>query len=245
MITASAALGVALEDLLHQATDGLFLIDHQKRCVFFSTGCEQIAGCGGECFVGNGCTCEDTRSCDNDYGRRLSGLLCRAACLLDGTSPKCRQALTIRRPDGRSASVDATYTPLRDSGGRVTHVLGVIRDVEFAHDTRIFWSPSPREVPPDSLAPEEQGENGEASPNLAHGLSLHAGARIIKRAEQPLDRYLGRIERDEIVDALRIANGQRAAAAKLLGISRSRLYRRIEALGIPSGSDDTVAASNS
>ena len=47
-----------------------------------------------------------------------------------------------------------------------------------------------------------------------------------------LDRILSTIEKREIVNALSRANGQRTLAAKLLGISRSRLYRRMEALGI-------------
>jgi DNA-binding NtrC family response regulator len=52
-------------------------------------------------------------------------------------------------------------------------------------------------------------------------------------ADQPsLDQTLMHIERREIVAALKKANGQRTLAAQLLGISRSRLYRRMEALGI-------------
>ena len=47
-----------------------------------------------------------------------------------------------------------------------------------------------------------------------------------------LDTILNTIERREIVSALRRTNGQRTLAAKELGISRSRLYRRMEALGI-------------
>ena len=48
----------------------------------------------------------------------------------------------------------------------------------------------------------------------------------------PLDRILTTIERREILAALKRANGQRTLAARLLGISRSRLYRRMEALDI-------------
>ena len=47
-----------------------------------------------------------------------------------------------------------------------------------------------------------------------------------------LDRILTSIEKREILSALERANGQRTLAARLLGISRSRLYRRMEALGI-------------
>ena len=51
-------------------------------------------------------------------------------------------------------------------------------------------------------------------------------------ATQSLDQILSSIEKREIVAALRRANGQRTLAAQFLGISRSRLYRRMEALGI-------------
>jgi transcriptional regulator of acetoin/glycerol metabolism len=39
---------------------------------------------------------------------------------------------------------------------------------------------------------------------------------------------LGDVERDHIVDVLRQTNGNRMAAAKVLGISRRSLYRRLE-----------------
>ena len=56
-----------------------------------------------------------------------------------------------------------------------------------------------------------------------------AGAGTDNRS---LDDILNAIEKREIVAALRRAHGQRTKAACLLGISRSRLYRRMEALGI-------------
>ena len=49
---------------------------------------------------------------------------------------------------------------------------------------------------------------------------------------RPLDEVLATIEKREILGALQRADGQRTMAARLLGISRSRLYRRMEALGI-------------
>lgn len=50
-----------------------------------------------------------------------------------------------------------------------------------------------------------------------------------------LDRILTAIEKREIVGALKRAKGQRTLAAQMLGISRSRLYRRMEALSIDPG----------
>jgi len=47
-----------------------------------------------------------------------------------------------------------------------------------------------------------------------------------------LDEILEHTERRAILAALRRARGRRNVAAKLMGISRSRLYRRMEALGV-------------
>ena len=47
-----------------------------------------------------------------------------------------------------------------------------------------------------------------------------------------LDHLLSVVERKEILRALRRAGGRRTVAARLLGISRSRLYRRMDALVI-------------
>lgn len=47
-----------------------------------------------------------------------------------------------------------------------------------------------------------------------------------------LDQVLAAVERKEIINALRKAGGRRTLAARLLGISRSRLYRRMEALRV-------------
>lgn len=53
----------------------------------------------------------------------------------------------------------------------------------------------------------------------------------------PLDDCLAEIERRAILAAIRQAGGQRNLAARLIGISRSRLYRRMEALGIDPDND--------
>jgi DNA-binding NtrC family response regulator len=43
---------------------------------------------------------------------------------------------------------------------------------------------------------------------------------------------LAQCEREAILRALNAAHGQRNRAAQMMGISRSRLYRRMEALGV-------------
>ena len=47
-----------------------------------------------------------------------------------------------------------------------------------------------------------------------------------------LDQLLAEVERKAIIQALRDSGGNRSLAAQLMSISRSRLYRRMDALGI-------------
>jgi DNA-binding NtrC family response regulator len=49
----------------------------------------------------------------------------------------------------------------------------------------------------------------------------------------PLEETLRSIERDLIVRALRIAEGNKSRAAELLGVSRKRIYRKLEEYGVP------------
>lgn len=61
----------------------------------------------------------------------------------------------------------------------------------------------------------------------AQSLGPTPAARI-----EPLDQLLTRVEREHIMHALELASGNKAKAAKLLGMTRPALYRRIESLGL-------------
>ncbi len=69
------------------------------------------------------------------------------------------------------------------------------------------------------------------SPTAAVEASKPDG-RVESSGGYSLDEMLAGIERREILSALQRANGQRTAAAQFLRISRARLYRRMDALGI-------------
>lgn len=71
--------------------------------------------------------------------------------------------------------------------------------------------------------------------DLPNRLQLAADATALaSRRPEPIDlqRLLADIERELIERALRLARGNKARAARLLGLNRPRLYRRMVALGL-------------
>ncbi|MBS0211078.1 MAG: sigma 54-interacting transcriptional regulator [Planctomycetes bacterium] len=69
---------------------------------------------------------------------------------------------------------------------------------------------------------------------------LYLAADAQRRARKPeetivLEDFLGEIERELLVRALRRAKGNKTRAAKLLGMTRPRLYRRLVQLGLEPG----------
>jgi DNA-binding NtrC family response regulator len=74
----------------------------------------------------------------------------------------------------------------------------------------------------------ELGEAHTSSPPAAHVSQAQASPT----QPETLDAILARVEKEAILAALQRCEGQRSQAAKSMAISRSRLYRRMEALGI-------------
>ena len=59
-------------------------------------------------------------------------------------------------------------------------------------------------------------------------------AEPAQRSLRPLPQLIAEIERNSIESALAATGGNKASAAKLLGISRATLYERLAALKRPS-----------
>lgn len=198
-----------LEAVLREAGDGLFALDRDRRIVAFSTGCERITGYTADEIVGRQCECHDVTECADADGQPI-GALCPSVQVLNGEVPSARQRVQMRHKQGHQVWVESDYLPLRDLGGQVAGILCVVRDVT-------------REV-------NETGRTeAEESPIGGVGVDAETGS---SEGPNALDSILHRVERREILQALRRAHGQRSRAARALGISRSRLYRRMEALGI-------------
>jgi len=214
-----------LGDLLRNPNDGMFLIDRDRRFVVFSEACERITGHSSNAVIGTQSHCGTLTDGRDGNGRSLAGALCPSAQVFRGNRTSVRQRMCIRHSDGHHVWVETTYSAILDSDGYVGGVIGIVRDITDAklregdisgsQQRSMIMNPDNASIPVNSGIGDEIDGDGTADDGT--------GA---------LDRILSTIEKREIVNALSRANGQRTLAAKLLGISRSRLYRRMEALGI-------------
>lgn len=215
---------LSLASLMKHSLDGVFVLDRSRKCVLFSDTCEKITGFSQSSILGAQCRCHDIIDCKDDYGRSLSGMLCPGLHVLEGNVPHARQKMEIQHPQGRQVVVETTYSPIMDNQGKITHVLGVMRDLSDMIETE----KNLREVAAKlSFAP---GSNMN-EPNSINATEL-SSVGFATSGNGSLDNMLAAIEKHEILTALERAKNQRTLAARELGISRSRLYRRMEALGI-------------
>jgi PAS domain S-box-containing protein len=219
---------ITLDDALRYAIDGMFIIDRNRGVVFFSEGCERITGMNRASIVPSECPCHQLLECRDEHDRALAGALCPSVGIFNGERTAARQRMSIRHRDGRRIWVETAYSPMFDDSGRVNCVVGIMRDMTEARE---------REEQLRALAGQNMAsdnENMSTPTDSCCGVPAEGDQSAVSTDSSmgPLDQMLTSIEKREILAALRRANGQRTLAARMLGISRSRLYRRMEALGI-------------
>ena len=238
MTTNVGAGEITLDDVLRHTVDGMFVIDRNRQVMLFSEGCRRITGADPASILGAPCVCHVLTECRDEQGRPLSGALCPSVSVFAGETASARQGMSIRHSDGRRVWIETTYSPVYDAGGEITYVVGVMRDIPGANDREDDL----REASQRHVSPDPRGDlMAQNVTNTAYAQDDDSPWDSTSNMG-PLDRILTTIEKREIVAALKRANGQRTLAARLLGISRSRLYRRMEALGIDPREVTTPAA---
>ena len=129
MDTVTSEPSVRSREALDNTRDGVFIVDADRRVLFFNRACERLTGFRREDMVGQPCHCHDVTTCTDEYGRSLMGKLCPTLRVFSGEVRAARQRLRLRRRDGRQFWVEATYTPLTGEQGKVACVLVVVRDI--------------------------------------------------------------------------------------------------------------------
>lgn len=98
-------------------------------------------------------------------------------------------------------------------------------------------------------APSTKSRRGSSTSSMVEQTGEGDAVRRIDLSRLPevrLDKLLQDVEKSAILFALRETGGNRSDAARVMGISRSRLYRRLEALKIPTNREmvmQSIAAS--
>ena len=210
---------LTLESVLQRSLDGLFAISRERKVVYFSKGCERLTGESSASVIGASCTCHQLINCRDEHGRSLTGALCPAIKIFDGEISNATQRMSILKADGEQVWIETNYTPVLDELGNVNHVVGIMRDVTLTKEKE------------DELR-QRVGQARSLEPETPGGFSQYKPSRQDTSIGVPLDSAIMALGRKEILSALGRARGQRTLAEQLLGISRSRLYRRLEALGI-------------
>lgn len=136
MGTVASADQAGLGAILDTTQDGVFVVDRERRVVLFNDACERLTGFRREAVVGTHCQCEQPADCADEDSRSLIGMLCPGLSLFKDTlASNVRQRMRLRRRDGQYVWAEANYTPLPDSAGEVSCVIGVVRDITALKDS--------------------------------------------------------------------------------------------------------------
>jgi PAS domain S-box-containing protein len=117
-----------LDLILANTHDGLFVINRERRFVFFNEAMERLTGYTAREVLGLRCACGDVVECRDEQGRSLKGTLCPGLAVFNGSQPHAAQRMSLRRRSGEDLPVETVYTPIRDARGGVDCVIGVVRD---------------------------------------------------------------------------------------------------------------------
>jgi len=203
-----------LADVLTNTADGVFVLDGTYHCVLFNAACERITGYLAAEMLGTDCCRVDDAESTGNIRQAPTGGLCPRLHGLRGEVSAPQEPMRIRRKDGSITWVKEHYVALRDERGGLSGVIGVLR-----------LRPAPM------VQDEQRPGLSEDLPRPTRG-ETSATDDATRGLDQRLDDLLASVERRAILSALQRARGRRSQAARDLGISRSRLYRRMEALGI-------------
>jgi transcriptional regulator with PAS, ATPase and Fis domain len=212
------ANGLTLDTLISGLHEGVFMMDRDRRVVMFNPACEQLTGLAAQEVLGTACACDKPGECQSGPPANAASALCPGYPAFCGSCTFHRKRL--QADNGRW--IEATYSTMTDTEGQPECVVGLVRDVSDV---------VAREQESEQLRREVERLRGRSPADHSDG-NGHSNGKEPAAVTAALDDRLADVERQAILEALRHAGGQRSRAARLMGISRSRLYRRMGALGI-------------
>lgn len=124
------------ERILDSATDGVMIIDPDRRVRSFNRACGELLGRSPEEVLRANCVCGDVVNCHMEDGTSMaSPPLCPARELFEGKRDDMVEEMLATNARGKERWIETHYSTIHDDRGNVEFVIGIIRDV---HERRLL-----------------------------------------------------------------------------------------------------------
>lgn len=218
---AGQAVFAVMGNLLHKTGEGLFMMDAVGKIIACSQECLQLTGMTESALMEHAMPPQMTEPLQQIAS--WNEAFFPGKTLISGQHTQARRLIRQRR-DAHVSWFEVTY--------HTWHIAH--KPAGMAGFLRMITDQTGHVTVPDSLV------HAPLCVTPVEPLLPETPVEMVKsdEAEGYLDLVLVGVERREILRTLRECRGQRTKAAKILGISRSRLYRRMEVLGIETKGKD-------
>jgi PAS domain S-box-containing protein len=163
------------ERILESATDGIMVIDRERRVRVFNAACGVLLGRTPAEVLRTNCVCGGVVRCHLEDGTSLADHLCPARDLFAGAATHRVEEMLATNAAGQERWIETHYSAVRDAAGGVEFVVGVLRDV---HERKLLEQ---------RLAQSEKlAALGELTAGIAHEIKNPLGV-ILSSVEIILD----------------------------------------------------------
>ena len=151
-----ADIGLSHKDILESLNDGVYVVDRDRRIIFWGRPAEEITGWQAGDILGKRCA-DDVLCHEDKDGRRLCGEeYCPLhRCMVTGQGSTTPIILFARGKDGRRIPMRVSVAPIRNADGEVIGGVETFRDLtsemgDFVRAKRIQALSLQAELPEDS-----------------------------------------------------------------------------------------------
>ncbi len=113
--------------ILDSLYDGVYMVDHNRRIVYWNRGAERLSGYKAEEIVGKNCADNFLRHVDAAGHQLCKGLCPLARTLRDGESRE--DTVYLHHKQGHRMPISVRIAPLHDESGEITGAVEVFTDI--------------------------------------------------------------------------------------------------------------------
>ncbi len=117
--------------MFHQALDcaskGIMIQDSNRNVLFFNRACEEITKWPREKIIGK--DCGEIFQCHTSTGMCLTEKFCPGMDVFQGKFSQGSRELLIKRGDGSVLWVEASVSAIKDTEGKVTHIISILENI--------------------------------------------------------------------------------------------------------------------